>query len=410
MNLIADFHIHSKYARACSKDITFENLEKWARIKGLNVIGTGDFQHPKWILDIKEKLKEDENGILWSKTNFPFVLQTEISLMYTQDGKGRRVHFVILAPNLEVADQIIEALGKKGRMDYDGRPIFGFSAIELVEMMMGINKDIEIIPAHAWTPWFGILGSKSGFNSIEECFKEKSKFIHAIETGMSSDPEMNWRVSSLDKYSLVSFADIHSFWPWRLGREATIFDCELKFKEIINAIRNKKLETIETYPEYGKYHFDGHRNCGVSFDPKDANKINKICPKCKKLLTIGVQNRVDELADREEGYIPEDAKPFTKLIPLTELIAIVYDIKQLSSKNVWAIYNKMIDNFNSEFNILLNVPYNNLIKVVDERLANVIIKNKEGKLKIEPGYDGVYGKVLLNDNERIVKQKSLSEF
>src|SRR3989338_1842266 len=247
MNLIADFHIHSKYARACSKDITFENLEKWARIKGLNVIGTGDFQHPKWILDIKEKLKEDENGIRWSKTNFPFVLQTEISLMYTQDGKGRRVHFVILAPNLEVADQIIEALGKKGRMDYDGRPIFGFSAIELVEMMMGINKDIEIIPAHAWTPWFGILGSKSGFNSIEECFKEKSKFIHAMETGISSDPAMNWRVSSLDKYA-----------------------------------------------------FDGHRNCGVSFDPKDA-KINKICPKCKRLLTIGVQNRVDELADRQEG-------------------------------------------------------------------------------------------------------------
>ncbi len=407
MNLIADFHIHSKYARACSKDITFENLEKWARIKGLDVIGTGDFQHPKWILDIKEKLKQDENGILWSKTNFPFILQTEISLMYTQDGKGRRIHFVILAPNLEIADQVIEALGKKGRMDYDGRPIFGFSAIELVEMMMEISGDIEIIPAHAWTPWFGILGSKSGFNSIEECFKEKSKFIHAIETGMSSDPGMNWRVSSLDKYALVSFADIHSFWPWRLGREATIFNCELDFKEIINAIRNKNLETIETYPEYGKYHFDGHRNCGVSFDPKGANKI---CPKCKKLLTIGVQNRVDELADREEGFILKEGKPFKKLIPLTELIAIVYDIKQLSSKNVWSTYNKFIDNFKSEFNILLDVEHKDLIKVVDERLANVIINNREGKLKIEPGYDGVYGKVILNDNERIVKQKSLTEF
>ncbi len=414
--MIVDLHIHSRYSQACSKYIDFENLEKWARVKGIDVLGTGDFQHPLWRKDI-DALEEDEHGILRTKNGFPFIWQTEISLIYTQGGKGRRVHHVILAPNRDVADQITEALGKKGRLDYDGRPIFGFSSIELVDMMSGISKDVEIIPAHVWTPWFAIFGSKSGFNSIEECFKEKAKYIHAIETGMSSDPAMNWRLSKLDNINLVSFSDSHSFWPWRLGREATIIDTELKYKEIINAIRTGKglKGTIETVPDYGRYHLDGHRSCNVVFDPKESKKYNGICPVCKKPLTIGVLNRVEELADRPEGFKPEGKPEFKKLIPLTELIAKVINIKQLASKKIWNTYNDLIEKFGSEFNILLNVEKKELEEKIGKRLADVIIKNREDKLKIKAGYDGVYGEVILNGKEKSIdkikpKQKTLGEF
>ena len=226
--ITADLQIHSRYAQACSKQTNIENLEKYARIKGINLLSTADFTHPLWRKELDEKLTEDENGILWTKSKFPFLWGTEISLMYKQGGKGRRIHNLIFSPNKEVTDQITEALGKKGRLDYDGRPIFGFTSIELIDMVRGISNDIEIIPAHAWTPWFSIFGSKSGFDSIKECFQEKSKYIHAIETGLSSDPEMNWRLSQLDNINLVSFSDAHSFWPWRLGREATLFNTKLK--------------------------------------------------------------------------------------------------------------------------------------------------------------------------------------
>ncbi len=415
MKIIADFQIHSRFARATSKDITLENLEKWARVKGINILGTGDFQHPKWFNEINEKLEEDDNGILWSKSKFPFFWQTEISLMYTQDEKSRKIHHLILAPNKDVAKQVIEALGKKGRLDYDGRPIFGFSSIELVDMMMGINHDIEIIPAHVWTPYFGLFGSKSGFDSVEECFKEKSKFIHAIETGLSSSPDMNWMISKIDKYTLVSNSDSHSFWPWRLGREANVFDIELKYSEIINAIRTKKgfIETIEVDPNYGIYHYDGHRDCNFSCDPEKSRELNNICPVCKKPLTIGVLNRINELADREYGFKPKDAIPFKILIPLSELIATTYNINQLYSKKVWDVYNKLIAAFGNEFNVLMHVELDNLKKIVDEKLANFIMLNREGKIKVKPGFDGVYGKpifeetIKLNQNK---KQKSLTDF
>ena len=401
MKIFADLHIHSRFSRACSKYIDIENLEKWARIKGLDLLGTGDFTHPKWIEELK-KLKEDDKGILRTKTGFPLLWQTEISLMYTQGEKGRRVHFVILAPNGEIVSQITEFLKSKGRVDYDGRPIFGFSGIELIENMMSISKDIEIIPAHIWTSWFGILGSKTGFNSFEECFQDKTKYIHALETGLSSDPDMNWRISSLDKFSVLSFSDTHSFWPWRLGRECTIFDCDLDYKSLIKCIRsNNNLSTIEVKPEYGKYHWDGHRNCGVVLKPEESKKLNGICPKCKRPLTIGVDYRVKELADRKEGYKPKNAMKFRHLIPLHELISVACGVKQLSSKTVWNVYNKLIEEFKSELNILLNVKN---FGDVDEKLVNLIIKNREGKLKVEPGYDGVYGKLVLNE------QKSLGNF
>ena len=411
--IIADLHIHSKYSRACSKQINFENLEKYARIKGVTLLSTGDFQHAKWFEEINKDLEEDDKGILWTKNKFPFILQTEISLMYTQDGRGRRIHFVILAPNKDVVKQITDALGKKGRLDYDGRPIFGFSSIELVDMMRSISEDIEIIPAHCMTSWFGLFGSKTGFDSVEECFREKSKYIHAIETGMSADPIMLRKVSGFDKYNLVSSSDLHSFWPWRIGREATIFDCELSYTNILKAIRTGKClkGTFETYPSYGKYHFDGHRNCGIAFSPEESRNHKGICPKCGKDLTIGVEYRIEQLADRKESKITKD---FKDLVPLTELISFVTNTKLLSSKKIWTVYNCLIDKFGNEFKVLLETPYGELVKI-DKKLAEIIIKSREGKLNIKPGYDGVYGQIVTGEvkEEKVQykpSQKSLIDF
>jgi len=286
MNIIADLQVHSRFSRATSKQLNLENLEKFAKIKGLNLLGTGDISHPEWLKEIKNELTEDGSGILTSKSGFKFVLQGEISNIYTQGGKGRRVHTLLLAKSIEIAEQIQEALKKKGRIDYDGRPIFGFSCPELVEMMKNIDEKIEIIPAHVWTPWFSLFGSMSGFDSVEECFQDQTKHIYAIETGLSSDPAMNWRLSQLDKYTLVSNSDAHSFWPWRLGREANVFDIELTYDNLIDAIRNKKgfLYTIEVDPNYGKYHLDGHRTCNICLEPEESLKNKNICPKCKKPL------------------------------------------------------------------------------------------------------------------------------
>ncbi len=396
--MIADLHIHSRFSRACSKNIDAANLEKWAKVKGLDLLGTGDFTHPEWFAEMSKL--EETGGVLRSSSGFPFLWQSELSLMYTQDGKGRRIHFVMLAPSKDVVIQITDFLKSKGRIDYDGRPIFGFSAIELVENLMSISKDIEIIPAHIWTSWFGILGSKTGFDNFEECFKDQVKNIHSFETGLSSDPLMNGRCSFLDKFSTLSFSDTHSFWPWRIGREATIFDCSMNYKEIINCIRsNTKISTIEVKPEYGKYHWDGHRNCGVSLDPAESRKLKGICPKCGKGLTIGVEYRVDELADRSESV----HKDFKHLIPLHELIAFSLGMKAMTSKKVWGVYNQFIDKFKSEFNILLDVPKEEF-KSFDEKLVDLIFKNREGKIKVRPGSDGVYGKII-SDNENI-KQKS----
>ncbi|MBU0627707.1 MAG: endonuclease Q family protein [Nanoarchaeota archaeon] len=420
MKIIADLHIHSRFSRATSKDLTIENLEKYANIKGINLIGTGDFTHPKWIEDLKSNLKEDGTGILKTKNNFPFILQTEISSIYTEYGKGRKVHNVILAPSFEVVDQITEFLLKKGRVDYDGRPIFKLPCDELVESMMKISKDIEVIPAHVWTPYFGLFGSMSGFDSVEEAFKDQAKNIHALETGLSSDPLMNWRLSQLDRFSLVSSSDLHSFWPWRIGREATLFDLKnITYQDIINALRTKQgLEgTIEVDPGYGKYHFDGHRNCKVCLAPKNSIKIKNICPKCGKPLTIGVLHRVEQLADREEGFKPEGAKNFYSLIPISELIST--QIKSpVASKKTWEIYNKLIKGFGNEFNILLDAKKEDMIKVVDEKIADIILKNREGKITIQPGFDGEYGKPLLSEKDLVeteietpkFEQKGLSDF
>ena len=414
MHIIGDFHIHGRYAQACSKKTTLEDLERNARIKGLHILGTGDAQHPLWHKEITSKLTEDKNGILWSKTKFPFIWQTEISLMYSQGGRGRRIHHVVLFPNGEVVKQFIDALLKKGRIDYDGRPIFGMSSIEFLDMLRSISSDIEVIPGHAWTSFFGILGSKSGFDSVEECFQERAKYIHAIESGISSDPAMNWRISSLDKYNIVSFSDPHSSHPWRLGREATIFDLkELTYKNILQAIRTGIgiKGTIETPPEYGKYHFDGHRACGVMMAPAESRKLNKQCPKCKQEMTIGVEYRVEQLADRPVGYVKPNAPFFHSLIPLHELLGSVYNIKLMTSKKLTALYQQLIGKFGTEYNVLLEAPQPALAQVVDPAVVQVILKNRAKDLKLQPGYDGVYGTILLDQADKALKkQKALTDF
>ena len=401
MRIIADLHIHSKYSRACSTELNIQNLEKWARIKGVGLLGTGDFSHPKWQEELKKELKEDGTGILKTESGFPFVLQNEVSLMYSQGGKGRRIHLVLLAPNFEIVDKITAYLKSKGRVDYDGRPIFNISCIEFAEAMMRISSDIEIIPAHAWTPWFGIFGSKTGFDSIEEAFGNQAKNIHAFETGLSSDPEMNWRLSRLDNYRIVSFSDLHSFWPWRIGREATVFEFEeLTYANLTKALRTGEglAETFEVDPSYGKYHFDGHRLCKISYSPEESKRHNSICPVCKRPLTIGVLNRVEELADRKEGEKPVNTKPFKRIIPLHELLALALQ-SGMATKKVWAKYYEIMKAGKDEFDILLNVPENELLKVADKEIVDLIMKNRRGEMTIKPGYDGEYGVPIIDGRE-----------
>ncbi len=419
MDIVADLHIHGKYSRGTSKNITISKLEKYAKIKGINLLGTGDFTHPKWIKHLEKELPTENKGIYYTKNGFPFLFQTEISLVYTQGKKGRRVHHVVLAPSLEVAQQIKEFLETKGRTDYDGRPIFNLTSIEFVESLREISKNIEVIPAHVWTPWFGLLGSKSGFNSVEECFKEKAKHIHAIETGLSSDPPMNWRISKLDKYNLVSFSDLHSFWPWRIGREATVFEMDSPdYIKILKAIRTGKglKKTIEVDPAYGKYHADGHRNCEIWMTPAEAKRYKGICPKCGKLLIIGVWDRIEELADRPKGFKPKNAVPYTKLIPLSDIIAMILG-KGVATKNVAAEYQNLVTSTRPEMEILLKTPYSELKTMTTEKIAKTIMRNREGKIKIRPGYDGEYGKPLLEGEEMKhdlpkpkVEQKSIGDF
>jgi len=392
MEIIADLHLHGRYSRGTSKQLSIDNMEQYSRLKGTNLLGTGDFTHPEWIKELKSKLTTEEDGIYKTKSGFSFMLTTEISLIYTQNKKGRRIHNVVLAPNFEVVDQITDWLLTKGRVDYDGRPIFGMDCMEFVEGLRNISTDIEVIPAHIWTPWFSLFGSNSGFDTVKEAFGDQTKHINALETGLSSDPAMNWRLSQLDKYLLVSFSDAHSYWPWRMGREATVFDTKLTYKDILNAIRNKQhvTSTIEVDPGYGKYHLDGHRNCNICMEPVKALKVKNICPKCKKPLTIGVLHRIEELADRPEGYVPRQHIPFKSLIPLSEILAALLKTS-VATKKVWAEFYKLVTKERSELDVLLRTPKQELEKLTDQKIAEAIIEIREGKIKVKPGYDGVYG-------------------
>jgi len=393
--IFADLHIHSKYSRACSKDLDFKNLAKWAKIKGLGLLGTGDFTHPIWLEEIK-KLKSNEKGIYYFE-DFPFVITGEVSLIYTDFGKGRRIHLVLLVPSIEVAEKINSYLDKKGRRDYDGRPIFKIPADEFVREMMKISSEIEIIPAHIWTPWFGFFGSMSGYDSLKQGFKDELKNIHAIETGISSDPEMNWKIKELENISILSFSDSHSFWPFRLGREATIFRKFDSYKELIRQIREHDFfGTVETEPAYGKYHWDGHLACDFSCNFERTKELNGICPVCKNKLTIGVEYRVEQLS--EKNFQLKNKKNFYKILPLHEIISLSTGFG-MSSKKVWEIYNLLIENFENEFNILLNVSAEKLSSFVDDKLLKLILLNRFGKIKVSPGYDGKYGVAIFEGKE-----------
>jgi uncharacterized protein (TIGR00375 family) len=329
--------------------------------------------------------------------DFPFLITGEISLIYTQE-RGRRIHLVLLVPSVEIAEKINSYLDTKGRRDYDGRPIFKIPCDEFVREMVKISKAIEIIPGHIWTPWFGLFGSQSGFDSLKECFKDEVSNIHAIETGLSSDPEMNWKIKELENKAIISFSDSHSFWPFRLGREATIFKKVNSYPEVIEQIRkNLFLATIEVEPAYGKYHWDGHRICNFSCDPKQTKQLKGICPVCLKPLILGVENRVESLADNLEF---KNKKPYYKILPLHEIIALLTG-RALQSKVVWKIYNSLIENFQNEFNILLHVSKEQFVqKSVDARLINFILQNRQGKIKVKPGYDGEYGVAEVSAEEQ----------
>ncbi len=399
MRFIADFHIHSKYSRAVSPMMNLKNMDKWAQIKGIKVLGTGDFTHPKWLEEIRKELEPAEPGLFKlkkSKYETRFILSSEISCIYKKLDKVRKNHIVVLAPSIEDVEKINSKLSIIGNLHSDGRPILGLDAKELLKIVLNVNKECLVVPAHAWTPWFSIFGSKSGFDSLEECFDDYTKYIYAIETGLSSNPAMNWRLSQLDNVMLMSNSDAHSL--AKMGREANVFDTELGYKGISDVFKKKQLDkflyTIEFFPEEGKYHYDGHRDCKLSLKPQESKKYDNICPKCGKPLIIGVLNRVEELADRPEGYKPNNAVPFKSIIPLSEIIAESLGVS-LASKKVPEYYNMLIQNLGSEFNILLESKKDDIAKNSFPEIAGAIIKMREGEVSIEPGYDGVYGKIKI---------------
>jgi uncharacterized protein (TIGR00375 family) len=430
MKFIADFHLHSKYSRATSSQMDLENLDKWAKIKGIKVLTVGDFTHPEWFKNLKEKLEPAEIGLFKLKNSDSqtrFILTTEVSCIYsktraTAKGKKedlsslpkfkvRKIHILIFAPSFEIVEKINTHLGWIGNLKADGRPILGLDAKELVKIVLNVFQDCLIVPAHLMTPWFGLFGSKSGFDSLEECFEDYSRYIFAGETGLSASPDMLWRIPDGRRITLISNSDAHS--PAHIGREANVFDTELSYPAIINAIKSKDpqkfLYTIEFYPQEGKYHYDGHRLCGISLSPAESKKYNNICPRCGRPLTIGVLHRVDSLADRPEGFKPENAIPFKSLIPLAEIIADALG-QGVGTIEVEKEYQNLIEKFENEFNVLIDVPRQELEAVTLPEIAEGIIRVREGKVFIEPGYDGVYGKIRIfqkGEQKTVFRQKTL---
>ena len=407
MKTIADLHIHSRFSMATSREGTPENLDFWARKKGISLIGTGDFTHPVWREELKERLVTEGNGLYRLRDEyvkeesrkFPgegthFVVSGEISSIYKKNGKTRKVHNVILLPSLEAADAMAQRLEKIGNIHSDGRPILGLDSHDLLEMMLDVCPEGILIPAHIWTPHFSVLGAKSGFDSVEECFEELTPYVHALETGLSSDPAMNWRISKLDRYQLVSNSDAHS--PSKLGREANLLDIDCSYEGLYRAIQTGKgLEgTVEFFPEEGKYHFDGHRKCGVSLSPMEAERLGGICPVCGKKLTMGVDHRVEQLADRAEGFVKKDGKKYESLVPLPEVISACMGYSA-ASKKVQGCFEQMLQTLGTEFDILRNVPAEDIKTCAGERIAEGIENVRTGKVKRIPGYDGEYGKIQL---------------
>jgi len=396
MRLIADLHIHSRYSRATSPSIDLPTLSRAARDKGIDVLGTGDFTHPEWFKILKGGLAPEGNG-LYTHDGIRYLVSGEISAVWSQDGRVRKVHLLVLSPSLDDASRINRELSLLGNLAADGRPIFGASAERLLEAIYNASPDAEVIPAHAWTPWFSVFGSRSGFDSLDECFGPYTERIFAIETGLSSDPPMNWRVSALDRIALVSNSDAHS--TANLGREATIFDLpEPSYEAIIAAVkgtgRGRLTGTIEFFPQEGKYHYDGHRACGVVMSPAEAIRANDRCPVCGRPLTDGVMHRVEDLADRPAGFSSSGRPPFYSVVPLPEIIAQALGTG-VKTKGVAREHERLIRHFGNEFSILIDLPEEELRKALPARIAEGIVRVRRGELRIEPGYDGVYGKVTI---------------
>ncbi len=410
MRFIADFHIHSKYSRATSPQMEVKTLSEYAKLKGMSLLGTGDFTYHLWLEELKDILKDSGNG-LFEYNGINFMLTVEISSIYTKNGRGRRIHNVIFAPSFDIVDKINSALSGYGNLSSDGRPIIGIDAKDLAEVLFGISKEIFLVPGHIWTPYFSLFGSKSGFDTIEECFEEYSKDIYALETGLSSDPSMNWRLSKLDRFSLISNSDSHS--PKKIGREANIFDTEMSYKGITDALKikdNKKfLSTVEFFPEEGKYHYDGHRSCNMRFDPSETKKNKGICPKCGKPITVGVMNRVDELADRPVGFIPKNNIPYKRMIPLAEIIADVLSVGD-ASKKVDAEYKSIVPRLGTEFEVLMEVRESELLEKIPKKIAKAIINVRNGDVNILPGFDGEYGKIEILKKDDSITEKQLNLF
>lgn len=404
MAYVADLHIHSRFSRACSQQLNIPNLVKWAKLKGIDVLGTGDFLHPLWLTELKSQLKEDESGFLtYSKDpSVRFVLTVEISSIYSHKGRGRRVHNLVFLPDFASAERFQkELLSKRASLGSDGRPIVGISSKDLLSLALQVSDKAIFVPSHAWTPWFGIFGSESGYDSLEECFEDLTKYIYGIETGLSSDPAMNWRISELDNRSILSFSDAHSL-P-NLGREATVFAGNLEegYLGMFEAIKNQQITgTIEFYPEEGKYHYTGHRNCNVKYTPEETKAKGTICPVCKRGLTVGVMERVEELADREVEELASVKKSrpgYRMLVPLLQIIAEAFNTAPTTQK-VLSEYNKLTASLGSEISILTKINTHDIAKISGEKIADGVAKVRRGDLVIDPGYDGVYGVVKIWDH------------
>jgi uncharacterized protein (TIGR00375 family) len=428
MKFVADLHIHSHYSRATSKDLNFEHLTKWAQLKGVQVVGTGDIAHPGWLQEMKDKLEPAEEGLFRLKDEYTraiekevpgachntvrFMLAGEISNIYKKNDKVRKIHNVVFLPTFEAVEKFQAELEKIGNIRSDGRPILGLDARDLLEIVLNTDPWAYLIPAHIWTPWFSLFGSKSGFDSIEECFEDLTPHIFALETGLSSDPPMNWRCSALDRYTLVSNSDAHS--PQKLAREANLFNTELSYPAIFEALRTGDSQTfggtIEFFPEEGKYHYDGHRKCGIRWNPKTTLEHNSICPECGKAVTVGVMHRVEVLADREEDDKQENRPPFYSLIPLPEVFAEVLGVGA-ASKRVQENHRALLAKLGSELTILQQTPLEDIEKSGGARLAEGIRRMREGDINVAAGYDGEYGIIkLFDEREKEIYPSQLDFF
>ena len=395
--------------------MSIAEIARFAKIKGLNLVGTGDFTHPKWLKEIQETLVPEADTSLYKVAGnlaspVYFMLTTEVCTIFDFNNESKKVHHVILTPSMETALQINDKLKQYGDLGADGRPTLNMTASQLVEEVMQVSSENVIFPAHAWTPWFSIFGAFSGFDSIEECYQDMTKHIFALETGLSSDPPMNWRLSKLDGFALVSNSDCHSFWPWRIGREANVFELErASYRGVVDAVRSKDPArfrfTIETDPAYGKYHWTGHRNCKVSLSPQEAQKLGNICPVCRRKLTKGVEQRVEELADRSPDFRLGNVPGFMRLLPLSEIIAAVLGVDSPSTQAVWKIYNSLVGKFGDEYAVLMDAPKDAMAEVADARVADAVLRVREGSVSVVPGYDGVYGKLDLGAASSPVKPR-----